>query len=285
MNLSNDVIIHKQDNGIQYLQFKKLLQYKDVINHAYTLGLNVDFKVSKLNKESIKNDGNNKVMIDFQNICSAINTDYKHIVVPNQQHSKKVKIVNEKYNLDRPDINLEQYKNVDGLITNKRNIVLSTTNADCILLLFFDPVNMVIANVHSGWKGTLQQISVETVRKMKNNFNCKMENIICCICPSIRKCHFEVEKDVRDLYYDKFRDLQQINTIIEETKQGIKWHIDTVLINKIILQKEGLLLENIIDCGICSVCNSDIIHSYRVEKKGYGLETALIELKDKEEIK
>lgn len=34
-------------------------------------------------------------------------------------------------------------------LSNKNNIILSTTNADCILLLFFDPVKKVIANVHS----------------------------------------------------------------------------------------------------------------------------------------
>jgi copper oxidase (laccase) domain-containing protein len=46
-----------------------------------------------------------------------------------------------------------------------------------------------------------------------------------------------------------------------------------------ILEKIGLKKENIIDSGICSVCNSDIIHSFRVEKEGYGLNTALIGLK------
>ena len=46
-----------------------------------------------------------------------------------------------------------------------------------------------------------------------------------------------------------------------------------------ILEQEGLKVENIIDCGICSVCNSDQIHSFRVEKEGYGLGTAIIELK------
>ena len=44
--------------------------------------------------------------------------------------------------------------------------------------------------------------------------------------------------------------------------------------------KELLKKTNIIDCGICSVCNSDLIHSFRVEKETYGLETALIELID-----
>ena len=34
-------------------------------------------------------------------------------------------------------------------------------------MLFFDPVKKVIANVHSGWKGTLQRISIKAVDKMK----------------------------------------------------------------------------------------------------------------------
>ena len=66
--------------------------------------------------------------------------------------------------------------------------------------------------------------------------------------------------------------------IIQEKIPNEKWNIDTVLINKIMLQKLGLKQENIIDSGICSVCNSDMIHSYRVEKKGYGLNTVIIEM-------
>ena len=58
-----------------------------------------------------------------------------------------------------------------------------------------------------------------------------------------------------------------------------KWNIDTVKINQILLKKQGLKEENIIDSGICSVCNSNLIHSYRVEKVGNGLNTAIIELK------
>ena len=149
--------------------------------------------------------------------------------------------------------------------------------------MFFDPVNKVIANVHSGWRGTIQRISVKTVQKMVNKFNCKPENIICCICPSIRKCHFEVENDVKEIFEKEFRDLkiEQNNDIMEKQKDKEKWNIDTVLINKILLKQEGLKQENIIDSGICSVCNSDLIHSYRVEKQGYGLATALIKINDK----
>ena len=67
--------------------------------------------------------------------------------------------------------------------------------------------------------------------------------------------------------------------IIEEKVKNEKWNIDTVLINKIVMQNLGLRPENILDSEICSVCNSDLVHSYRAEKEKYGLETALIELK------
>ena len=51
------------------------------------------------------------------------------------------------------------------------------------------------------------------------------------------------------------------------------------MINKVLMQNMGLIPENIIDSGICSMCNPNLIHSYRTEKEGFGLETALIELK------
>ena len=34
--------------------------------------------------------------------------------------------------------------------------------------------------------------------------------------------------------------------------------------------------ENIIDSGICTVCNSDILHSYRTEKQNAGRNAAIM---------
>ena len=278
MDLSNENVIHIKNHGIEYLQFKKLLEYSNMINHAYSLGIDRNYRTAKPNKQKLSEKEYNKSINDYKSLCSAINTNYIKIVKPIQNHTDKVMNVNKKINLDKPDFTEKDYDNIDGLITDKNNIILATTNADCILLLFYDPVKNVIANVHSGWKGTMQRISIKTVEKMKREYNCNPKDIICCICPSIRKCHFEVDKDVKDLFYNEFKELKEINQIIEENKKN-KWNIDTVLINKIILIDAGLKEENIIDSKICSVCNCNLIHSYRAEKEGYGLETALIELK------
>lgn len=279
MDLSNKNVIHRKNKQVEYLQFRKLLAYEEVINHAYSLGISKNYRTAKSNKEKLEKEDYQKAIGDYQQLCYAIGSKPEHLVKTNQEHTDCVKIAKQKIKKEEPDFNLEAYRKTDGIITNQKDLMLATTNADCILFLFFDPVKKVIANTHSGWRGTIQRISVKTIQKMKQEFDCRPEDVICCICPSIRKCHFEVEKEVKENFVKEFIDIENLAEIIEETIPNQKWHIDTVKINEILLQKQGLRPENIIDSGICSVCHADQIHSYRMEKQGYGLNTALIELK------
>ena len=276
MDLSNENVIHIKKDGVEYLQFKRLLEYKDKINHVYTLGVDWNFRTATPDKKELPKDQYEKNIKSYKKLCEELNMNYKNLVKPNQDHTDKVKLVKNKIEINKPDFDIKEYDRTDGLFTNKKDIILGTTNADCILLLFYDPEKGIIANIHSGWRGTLQRISVKAVKKMIKEFNCRPEDIICCICPSIRKCHFEVDKDVKEMFEKEFKELN-LNEIIGENVLSKKWNIDTVLINKIILKEAGLKEENIIDSKICSVCNSNKIHSYRVEKQGYGLNVALIE--------
>ncbi len=71
------------------------------------------------------------------------------------------------------------------------------------------------------------------------------------------------------------------NTFIEkgdiiDKKQ--KYYIDTVLINKLLLKNLGIREENIIDCNICSVCEKDKVHSYRIEKENKKIAASIIML-------
>ena len=156
-------------------------------------------------------DLNKKSSIDYESEIANLNA----------KHKEEVSYLKNKID----DLNDE----IDGLVTNKTNISLATTNADCILLLFFDPVKKVIANVHSGWRGTLQRISIEAVNKMKDEYGCNPEDIICCICPSIRKCHFKVHKDVQEPFYNEFKDLKEIDerktTVIQVSDEAVNYSI------------------------------------------------------------
>lgn len=276
MDLSNENVIHIKKENIEYLQFKKLLEYPE-IKHLYSLGITRDYRTAEANNEKIDIQKYNQAIQNYKDLCNEINEPYTKVIKANQTHSDNIKIINQKQ-IDKNAANqkIETAQNADSLITNEKDIILATTNADCILFLLYDTENKVIANVHSGWRGTVQRIAIKTVQKMQKEFNSKPENIICCICPSIRKCHFEVGKEVKEIFQDEFKDID-LDKVIEETKPKEKWHIDTIEINKILLKRLGLKEENIIDSKICSVCNHNIIHSYRMEKEKYGLETAIIE--------
>lgn len=274
MDLSNENVIHIKDKDMEYLQFRKLLEYSE-IKHLYTLGLKKDYRTVRANKEPLEDHEYKQAVQNYNKLCEKINESHIEIIQAGQTHSDHVKAIYKKEEQDQEKI--ERSEDTDALITNQKDIILATTNADCILLLIFDPIQKVVANVHSGWRGTLQRISVKTIEKMKKEYNSNPEDIICCICPSIRKCHFEVDREVKDMFENEFKDIDT-HDIIEETKKDEKWNIDTVEINKIILQRQGLRKENIIDSKLCSVCNKDIIHSFRVEKEGYGVEVAMIKI-------
>lgn len=276
MDLSNENILHIKNKTQEFIQFRKLLEYSDIVTHAYSLGTDKDYRTFRPNKTPLTKEEYEKNMKNYKTLCDANNLNYKNIIKAKQAHTDIIeKIETNKNNvdlIDTPELS-------DGLITNKKDIVLATTNADCILFLIFDPVKRVIANVHSGWKGTLQKISVKAIKKMQAEYGSNPKDIIVCVCPSIRKCHFEVDKEVYEMFYNEFKYLKENVDFIQKDELREKWHIDTVLINKIILMQAGILEKNIIDSGICSVCNKDIIHSYRAEGEGYGLSTAIISLK------
>ena len=255
-------IKYVKGKNVDYIQFKRLLKYG--IKHAYTLrGKNVDF--SKYGKESEES---------YKKLCEELELDPKNLRIPIQTHTEVVKCIGE----DKEDVDFE---NVDGLITNRKEKILISRNADCILFLLYDPQKKVIANVHSGWRGTFQKIVEKAVVKMRDNYGSNPEDIICCICPSIRKCHFEVDEDVKELCEGIFGFTNELDSFIEKTdvidgKQ--KYKIDTVMINKILLKDLGLTEKNIIDSNLCSVCNNDKFYSYRKEGKNAKRDVALITL-------
>lgn len=110
---------------------------------------------------------------------------------------------------------------------------------------------------------------------MQEEYNCNPEDIICCIGPTIRQCHFQVEEDVKDLFMQAFNDESIIKVgKVVDGKQ--KYYIDAVKANINMMKSCGLKEENIIDSGICTVCNSDILHSYRTEKQNAGRNAAIM---------
>lgn len=276
MDLSNENVLHLKKGNIEYLQFRKLLEFKE-LNHAYILKPNnMNFKRHIYDSE----EKQKQVLEKYKEVCEELNFNYNRLSAPVQEHSANV------VNVEKQEENIENtfnsYYHTDGLITNIKETPLVSTNADCILIIIYDPVNKVIANIHSGWRGTQQKIIQNGIKQMQQTYNTKPENAICCICPSIRKCHFEVDTDVKDIFYETFKYTGKTEEFIKigrKVDEKQKYNIDTVFINKIMLEELGVKPENIVDSNICSVCNKDLIHSRRIEGENYNVSLAVIELK------
>lgn len=256
-------IVYQNKDGIEYIQFKKLLEYPE-ITHCYTMRNNNELNFQIKNRDFFNQS--------CDKIYKCLELKNPLVVRPYQTHTDNVKVVRR----------IEKLEDTDGILTNKKEIALITTSADCISLLLYDPVKKAIGSIHSGWKGTLKGIIVKAIEKMKNEYKSNPEDIICCICPSIRQCCFEVDEDVKDLFYNKYKELKNIDEIIKlgdkkEDKQ--KYYIDTVKINIELLKNIGLKEKNIIDSNICTMCHSKEFHSYRTDGKSFGVNGAIIALK------
>lgn len=261
IDLSNENVIHIKDGKVEYIQFKRLLEYKDKINHCYT--------IRNFGKNYYQDDGEN-----YKELYESLKLDYSKLMkVQHQIHSDFI---------EKVDNENEIHTNIDGLLTDKKGISLVLRYADCTPILLYDTKKNIVGNIHSGWKGTAQKIGQKAVLKMIEEYGSNAEDIICLLGPCIQKCHFKVDEDVKEIFEDTFSYMNNSNIIslgeIEEGKQ--KYYIHTTLINRLMIEEVGIKSENIVESKLCTVCHSDVFHSYRKDKENSGRNAAVIGILD-----
>ena len=212
----------------------------------------------------------NYMYTQYKALEEMANFKFDKIVVSHQSHSNNICVVSS----NTEDI----VEDNDGLITNERKIAILTVSADCQNVILYDPVNKVIGNIHSGWKGTLNRILNNAINIMITEFSCNPKNIKAYFSPSILKCCFEVDEELINSFKMVFDDIDDliIKGDIVNSKQ--KYFLDTMTLNKRELIKYGLKEENIFVSDICTKCNSDKYNSYRSDKKS-GRNVSLVCLK------
>ncbi len=243
----------KKNENIDYLQFNKLLEFQDKLVHGIFLkNHNVGFHLK--NDPEIREESVNKV-------CKEFKIDRSKIIQARQMHTDIVQKV------DNCTENI--IDGVDGFCTNRKNIATIITFADCMPVMIYDPVNNVYANIHSGWKGVCNKIALKGIEKIKENYDCKTNNLIVCIGPNISKESFLVNDDVVKIYNNIFGVYINKYPIISETeyinKKGKQYKIDNNLLMELMLKDVGVLEKNIFNCDICTVLDSKEFHSRRAE--------------------
>ena len=193
-------------------------------------------------------------------ICKCLDIPLKNLIIPQQTHSDNVEII---------DLANESYLSCDSLITNESNIAVALNFADCVPLVFYDPIKKVAAAAHAGWRGTVSKIGPKTVEKMVINFDCQPENIIAVIGPAIGKCCFEAKEDVLNQIADSVD--RKIKNIVSDMSADLK------LANEAQLLAIGI--KKIDVCEYCTSCQNELFFSYRKERGKTARHSALIMIK------
>ena len=255
-----------EENGVVYLTFPILEQFG--VKHGFStrLGGVSEGMFSSMNLSFQRGDDREKVEENYKRICNVLNMNHKNVVLSNQVHDTKIKLVT-KEDAGKGMIKESDIIGIDGLITKEKDIPLVTFYADCVPLFFYDPVKEVIAAAHSGWRGTKEKIGKKVVETMEEEFGCKKEDVVAVIGPSICQDCYEVSEDVVLEFQEVF---MEETSLFAKAKENGKYNLDLWKVNSMILKEAGILEKHMSLPNLCTCCNPKLLFSHRASKGKRG---------------
>ena len=104
------------------------------------------------------------------------------------------------------------------------------------------------------------------ITAFRTEFGSRPENLVAFIGPGAGKCCYEVGKEVASLFPDEH--------VVREP--GYKTRLDLKGLVKNSLLEDGILEQHIEISPLCTICNTDLLHSYRREGTRSGRMMAVI---------
>jgi hypothetical protein len=147
----------------------------------------------------------------------------------------------------------------DAIITNKSNIGLGVFTADCVPVILIDKEQHAVAAIHSGWKGTINEITFKTIKKMADTYGSSPKNLEVFIGPHIKSCCYKVGHELIEMFGQKGYDLKEV---VEEDRLSLE---DCIILQ---CKKAGILQDKIKNVNCCTMCGTDRhkFYSYRKNK-------------------
>ncbi|GEN83554.1 laccase domain protein YlmD [Sporosarcina luteola] len=150
----------------------------------------------------------------------------------------------------------------DALYTLEPQIVLSSFTADCVPVIFWNEVNGLIGVIHSGWQGTVKEITLKVFEHLKSAEGCIPTDFRVQLGMALSQEKFEVDEDV----YLKFNALGYAHEFMYFNSETGKYHIDNQKTVKKQLKLAGIPEDQITIDRTCTFLNPDGF-SYRQDKK------------------
>jgi YfiH family protein len=135
-----------------------------------------------------------------------------------------------------------------------------------------DAIRNVIAIVHAGWRGAVNQIAIKAFDTLKQHFNAQEQGMRVFIGPSARACCYKVDEPFleavqKHLYADK--------ALVQRNGE---WFFDLPLFNKLQLEAVGIPRESFrMQYNTCTICSPHFF-SYRRQKEKAGRQLTVVSL-------
>jgi len=239
--------------------YKLLDKYKGIAHFCtsrqggVSVGNYASWNISPFSGDTTENIATNCTIL-----CRKIGIDSDRLIIPFQTHGTEIREIGEAFFQLTADEKADYLNGVDALITAIPHVCIGITTADCVPLLFFDPIQKVIAAAHAGWRGTCAGIAEKTVSNMVEKYNCRPSDILVVIGPSISANVYEVGNEVVENFDNAGFDTTRITEIRDN-----KIFLDLWKANQQSLEKAGILPMNIEVSGICTYTEHERFFSAR----------------------
>lgn len=207
-------------------------------------------------------ESESNVLQNRKKLAQVLNCDLQNFVCANQTHSNNFHKVTRE---DKGKGALTQQTaipNTDALYTYEPDIVLCTFTADCVPVIFYNEVKGLIGVIHSGWQGTVKEITLKLFKHLQKQEQCDPKDFTVFIGTALSQEKFEVDEDV----YLKFKNLGYADEFIYYKEETKKYHIDNQLTVKKQCELAGIPAANIQIDTTCTFLNPEGF-SYREDKK------------------
>jgi len=212
------------------------------------------------------NDENHDIVLKHRKeLAEYLDTDLNHMVATIQKHTTnflEVSLADGGKGMYSKDDALDNY---DAMYTKDKDLYLLSFHADCCPVLLYCRDQKIVAAIHSGWKGTVNEIVGKVTKHLIEKEKCDPHEIYAYIGPSIEERNFEAKDDIIDLVKK-----MSFDTTAFYTKKDKNSYL---LNSKGLIQQQLLNLnvkkENITVSPYCTIENNDLFFSYRKEKTIY----------------
>lgn len=234
-----------ETGGIQYYRFPGLSAFEEVAHGVFTRRGGVSAApYAELNLSLTVGDRREAVAENRRRVQQALGLS--RLVSAIQVHGRRGAAITAGNPAPAGEI-----PEVDILITDQTGVGLVIKQADCQAALLYDPEHRVVANVHCGWRGQVQNILAEAVSRLKREFGADPRALHAAISPGLGPCCAEFRNFRREFPEDLWA---------YQVRPG---YFDLWRLSREQLLAAGILPENLEVAELCTRCRADEFFSYR----------------------